>query len=193
MYKGHNTYTVLLAYLGGFLASWSFWEASGGVTSDAAFCRAGAAFWGVAVGAGGAGRALSLGTLDFSLEPWAPLLTLKLRHLSWRRGGICKNPNPNVMRKRGKHKKRCYLEVDVGTGSEKRGELGILENVLPLSGAVLFNAGYESVFFVLRPLLLLIPHSHSILSLFLCSLLLRFQFQILFLTRYSLPCIYTFY
>lgn len=167
MYKGHNTYTVLLAYLGGFLASWSFWEASGATAaSDDALWGAGEAFWGVAVVAvvaGGAEKALGLGTLDFSLEPWAPLLTLKLRHLSWRRGGICKNPNPNVMRKRGKHKKRCYLEVDVGTGSEKRGELGILENVLPLSGAVLFNAGYESVFFVLRPLLLLIPHSHSIL------------------------------
>ncbi|WVZ24426.1 hypothetical protein V8G54_002970, partial [Vigna mungo] len=54
------------------------------------------------------------------------------------------------------------LEIDVGTRSEERSELRIFENVLPLSGTVLFNSGYERVFFVLRPFLLLIPHSHSL-------------------------------
>lgn len=67
-------------YLGGFLASWSFWEsASHMATSEDGVWEEVAAFVRAAQGTG-AGRAFNLGTLDFS---WVPLLTLKFRHLSW--------------------------------------------------------------------------------------------------------------
>lgn len=48
-------------------------------------------------------------------------------------------------------KKERDLEVDVGAVAELMGEVGITENVLPLTGAVPFNSGAQRLLFFPRP------------------------------------------
>ena len=50
------------------------------------------------------------------------------------------------------------LKINVGAREEEVAELGVSLDVLPLAGAVLFDAGSQRFFFFGSPLLLRISH-----------------------------------
>ena len=86
--------------------------------------------------------------------------------------------------------KSKYLEVDVGAEREDTSELRIAEDVLPLSGSMLPDAGEQRILLILRPFALLFSHLSSSSSFLPSSLrhqLLALCYPLQTLNRFRLP------
>lgn len=59
---------------------------------------------------------------------------------------------------------RADLEVDVGAITEGISELRIFDNILPLSGPMLLNAGEQRLLLLLRPFELMVSHLYRVPS-----------------------------